>query len=90
MPRVVETADELQKAANETAQDIEIRAHLDLRTLVHMTNPAVAVESYKENVALLYVWKHMRSMRVRPAPHPQSTSLLHLLSSTGLVLTVEL
>ena len=66
--RVITTAAELQAASVEGAQDIEIRAHLDLSGLKRFDNPALsAIPEYETNVpqALLYTHGIMRSMRVR-------------------------
>ena len=66
--RVVTTAAELQAASAAGAQDIEIRAHLDLSGLTRFDNPELAVSPAQAAAgphALLYAHGDMRSMRVR-------------------------
>jgi len=63
---VVKTADELRAAGTARAQDIEIQAHLDLRSLRRIVNPD-APDS-EPPASLLYAREMMRSMRVRPQP----------------------
>lgn len=67
---VVSTASELQAAAADAAQDIEIRSHLDLRPLSRPKNPDIPGfhsddPANEIRLALLYVHGGMRSMRVR-------------------------
>lgn len=67
---VVRTAAELQAAATATAPDIEVQAHLDLRSLARLDNPDIPGGSTPEELtalALLYKRAAMRSMRVRRA-----------------------
>lgn len=59
---VVTTADELLAASTATAQDIEIRAHLDLRSLVRVQNPALPPTASR--LAIINALSPMRSMRV--------------------------
>lgn len=70
----VETAAELVLAAAATAQDIEIRSHLDLRSLERQDNPEFRgqpTDLVPHRHALLYARKGMRSMRVRSLPPPR-------------------
>ena len=65
---VVTTAAELQAASVAGAQDIEIRAHLDLSSLRRFFNPRlppITGDESKGPHALLYAYGNMRSMRVR-------------------------
>lgn len=59
---VVTTAAELLDASTATAQDIEIRAHLDLRSLVRVQNPALPPTALR--LAIINAISPMRSMRV--------------------------
>ena len=64
---VVRTAAQLQRAALAGAQDIEIRAHLDLRSLERAANPLIeGVETAvnPKRLALLYASPPLRSIRV--------------------------
>lgn len=63
---VVRTAGDLQRATLTGALDIEIRTHLDLRTLAPADNPELqgAGEAAQAS-ALLYVASTLRSIRVR-------------------------
>lgn len=67
---VVRTAAELQRAALDGARDIEIRAHLDLRSLKLAANPAIHGQETAVNrkrLALLYASPPLRSIRVCPS-----------------------
>ena len=76
---IVRTAQDLQRATATGAVDIEIRAHLDLRSLSRTLNPAIpgseTFQNPKRN-ALLYAQSPLRSIRVRcdrgtgPSPEP--------------------
>ena len=67
------TGEELQAASADAAQDIEIRAHLDMRRLTRTPNPVLEADPVFEletdqgttRLALLYAQPPMRSMRVR-------------------------
>ena len=74
---VVRTAAELQRAALAGVQDIEIRAHLDLRSLKRDANPAMRDENslHSNRLALLYASPPLRSIRVCP-PAASAISLL--------------
>ena len=64
---VVRTAGELQRAALAGAQDIEIRAHLDLRSLELAANPlfdGIETAINRKRLALLYASPPLRSIRV--------------------------
>ena len=66
---IVTTAEELQEASLAGAQDIEIRRHIDLRTLTTVPNPSIGgVEAVTnpKRLALLYASPPLRSIRVRP------------------------
>lgn len=65
---VVRSAAELQAAAEAKAQDIEIRAHLDLRKLRRLQNPLVT-SAVAGSYALLYADPPLRSIRVRSPIH---------------------
>ena len=65
---VVTSAKQLQQAALAQAEDIEIRAHLDLRTLHRVVNPDIRgmeALSNSKRLALLYGTRQLRSVRVR-------------------------
>ena len=65
---VVTTPGELQAASLAGAQDIEIRSHLDLRSLKLAKNPAITgneTENNPKRLALLYASPPLRSIRVR-------------------------
>lgn len=60
---------DLRKAASQAAQDIEIREHLDLRGLGTQRNPRFAFEDISpEDVAMIYTFEPLRSIRVRSTP----------------------
>ena len=67
------TGEELQAASADEAQDIEIRAHLDMRRLTRTPNQVLeadpgfqaAFTQATTRLALLYAQPPMRSMRVR-------------------------
>ena len=63
--QVVHTAEDLQSAVS-SARNIEIRAHLDLRTLSRVANPQVLdAEGIRDrDVALLYAYPPLKSIRV--------------------------
>lgn len=71
---VVRTAEELQAATLRGATDIEIRSHVDLRSLSKGPNPAVHELKSGRYLALLYASTPLRSIRVCPAA---CTSLHH-------------
>ena len=63
---VVTSAEQLQNATLTQAEDIEIRAHLDLRALSLAENPDISgEESVSNRLALLYATHRLRSVRVR-------------------------
>ena len=65
---VVTSAEQLQNATLTQAEDIEIRAHLDLRALNLADNPDIPGEesvSNRKRLALLYATHRLRSVRVR-------------------------
>ena len=70
--KIVQTAETLQQAVMSGEQDIEIRAHLDLRDLSRLPNPALESSFTTTPIeqSLLYITDSMRSMRVRPIPSP--------------------
>ena len=66
---IVTTAEELQEATIAGAQDIEIRSHLDLRTLKRVPTPLIdgpETHDNRKRLALLYASPPLRSIRVRP------------------------
>ena len=63
----VNTAQELQDAVFAGISDIEIRAHMDLRSLARVENPAIEgreTESNPKRLGLLYASGTLRSIRV--------------------------
>ena len=65
----VSTAQELQEAALSGIADIEVRAHMDLRVLARVENPAIEgpeTPTNPKSFALLYASGDLRSIRVRP------------------------
>ena len=73
----VTTAAELQSASIDQRQDIEIQAHLDLRSLDRLPNLVQHMEATERELvvdALFVAHRSMRSMRVRP-PAPPTPAL---------------
>lgn len=67
----VRTAQQLQDQVAGGARDIEIRSHLDLRTLSMLANPASngrGGEQHSQRRALLYADAPLRTIRVCPRP----------------------
>lgn len=65
---LVTSAEQLQKATLAQAEDIEIRAHLDLHALSLAENPDIGgpeSENNRKRLALLYARRRLRSLRVR-------------------------
>ena len=86
---VVTTAAELQAASEAGAQDIEIRAHLDLSDLKLWFSPGLPKVPGVDRGphALVYAYGGMRSMRVRPLPglaalHYGAVDVQHACEST--------
>lgn len=79
---IVNTPLELRKALKNGAVDIEIRSHMDMRSLKLDSNPMIqGVETAinRKKLALLYAQQPLRSIRVRchhlqgfPGPHGHS------------------
>lgn len=75
---MVTSAEQLQNATLTQAEDIEIRAHLDLRALSLAENPDISGEesvSNRKRLALLYATHRLRSVRVRATMSSTNTIL---------------
>lgn len=77
----VTTAEGLQNAFAASARDVEIRSHLDMRSLARLSNPDIhpAIAEHNNGVsaklAMLYARPPMRSMRVRLGPRAASNTM---------------